>query len=427
MANLIINDVTKQIDNLSISNSKSLKYNENIKSEECTEFKAKEYLSYQINNNNNNSNKENISNEEVDSSSAYGGDNDSSNNIEESDLLKNENYHLQLELNERNDEISMLKSSILKLQRQLFQRYSPLNLTINENNCLIEYSPKKTFSHAESDEIITHFSSSSYGGSPKKDIETFSTYSEKSNKFNNNLDICKENLLTFFTRIIEIFEYSQIFKEDTHNLRSKLERCFEEKVVMVQLLDDIIMLQRQCVVCLNRELEYKKITQQLDYLATIFVDPLEYGLKNQEHIRKLRHDVMNIIANIYKNRSESPIYTLNDEMVKKVKKRSTLKQKKLRLAQCEKMLNISTICDKNDHKFEFTPIGLEYYENKSFTPKKHFSLTNNLKQIKMTPLRNMNDSDCGSLHDPLQKFYEEILTGTDQDDTKTTTSSINNF
>lgn len=298
-------------------------------------------------------------------------------------------------------------------------------------------------------------------------------------------------VLPYIQGTIDIFQNSVLFDEDIRNVGNKFhelkisERSNEYKVqLMAEILDELTYLHRQSVAVLNRELQVKKLFQKFDYLFTIFLTPEEIGTDPPEPVSRLKEELIELIIDIFEydidaaNKPSERDDTA-ENYLSKMKKRGHLdpvqKLKKVKMFNqgfdiCTEALGKHTkkkikhkvksskdsvkpfsksttdlthqnpnflatpgVDEKQrlrQHKdnLEFIPIG--YYESmlSRKTPQKNVEV-NEKDVLKMTPLPNApGEENEEDENDPLQIFFSEFLeSATDQDDTRTTVTSISNF
>ncbi|AMD22595.1 HHL175Cp [Eremothecium sinecaudum] len=218
--------------------------------------------------------------------------------------LQNENCHLQLMLSEKGSEVELLKNKVNQLQNRLDQ------ILVHPNVPSIPVGANYTelLQKLEDEEVVTHFSGSPYRGSRPLSHSTklSSTESFTTNSKQLGYLFCRQ-ILPFLRESISIFEHSDLFSGEAGKLKKAFARVTDGGLAtqnfgeLSNIFDDLTILQRNAVVCLNRELEYKKVSQQLEYLATIFLDPEAHGYKPKEYLNRLRKQLMDIITCHYSN------------------------------------------------------------------------------------------------------------------------------
>ncbi|QLQ82599.1 hypothetical protein HG537_0H03620 [Torulaspora globosa] len=219
----------------------------------------------------------------------------------ELEQIKNENYHLKLALDEKNMELEKLKKT---MQRGVFlediQKFS--------NEAMFVAGPPSNSGSCGTDlEIVTHFS-----GSPYKGKRTNSKATENSVATTTASHIkaehifFKQNVVPFIENMIASLKLSSVFKQEGRELEEKydkFERDFWNSSLNTYLLkdifDDIQYFHRQTIAILNRELKFKELSQRLEYLFSIFLDPREYDLDPQEHIEYLREEITDTLIRIF--------------------------------------------------------------------------------------------------------------------------------
>ncbi|AGO11746.1 AaceriADL029Wp [[Ashbya] aceris (nom. inval.)] len=217
-------------------------------------------------------------------------------------VLQNENCHLQLMLSEKGSEVELLKNKVGQLQQRLDE------LLLSNNSAMTGNVPlSELYLKPDDDEVMTHFSGSPYRGSrPFSHSTKRSSTSVTSNARQMSYLFVSRQVVPYMREAISIFERSDLFSGQAMKARQAFVKAIDGAVGavpqfddLVDVLDELTILQRNAVVCLNRELEYKKLTQQLEYLATIFLDPEEYGLRSKEYVAHLRGQLLEIITNIH--------------------------------------------------------------------------------------------------------------------------------
>lgn len=230
----------------------------------------------------------------------------SSTSDEEMSKIKNENYHLKLALSEKDDELIKLRQA---MHREAYLENLHKVLPSLQNGPQLfpqdieELVPDGEASILDS-EVATHISSSPYKGMRSKSVRTESSLAtstasktKKKNKF------FEEHLLPFLQRSVHAFHVSAIFKRESEEVHELLEAFYDSNLenerILVRLLENLLYLQQQSTVLLNRELHFKQLSQRLEYLFTIFLDPKEYNMAPEEHVENLRTNLLDIIIRIF--------------------------------------------------------------------------------------------------------------------------------
>ncbi|AAS51892.1 ADL029Wp [Eremothecium gossypii ATCC 10895] len=216
--------------------------------------------------------------------------------------LQNENCHLQLMLSEKGSEVELLKSKVGQLQQRLDE------LLLSNNSAMTGNVPlSDLYLKPDEDEVMTHFSGSPYRGSrPFSHSTKHSAVSVTSNSRHMSYLFVSRQLVPYMREAISIFERSDLFSGQALKARRAFVKAIDGALSavpqfddLVDVLDELTILQRNAIVCLNRELEYKKVSQQLEYLATIFRDPKECGLRTEDYVEHLRKQLIEVITNIH--------------------------------------------------------------------------------------------------------------------------------
>ncbi|SCU99997.1 LANO_0F04698g1_1 [Lachancea nothofagi CBS 11611] len=231
-------------------------------------------------------------------------------------VLKNENYHLNLELTQQRQELDNLYQKLqslenhteVKVSLQSVPKLDISNMAYSGTSNDENESPTRFHPTSLSEyEIVTHFSGSPYRGALEvSQQDTISRASTSTSHLRRNRKFLKTSVIPFLQRSIDTFQHSEIFDEDAQVLHRKLESFKNRKAgdkdtkvkLMVDILDGVNHLQQQCIAVLNRELEVKKISSQLEYLFTIFLDPEQYGLRRQDYSDALRKEMLDIMLEL---------------------------------------------------------------------------------------------------------------------------------
>lgn len=238
-------------------------------------------------------------------------------NEEELSKFKNENYHLKLALNEKESELLQLKNTMRRgAYIEHIHKVLPLdaahtmyvdNDRINQQNTeqSMAGSPAKlSISDAE---IMTHFSGSPYKGKRAISLMTESSLATTNfSKVKKDHKFFTTNVLPYIQKSISVLHSSCVFKDEAMELQSKfnefatlnLDKDYKVKV-MAEIFDDLLYLHRQTSSLLNRELRFKELSQRLEYLFTIFLDPREYSLTPQDHVDHLRGEILDTLIKLF--------------------------------------------------------------------------------------------------------------------------------
>ncbi|AET41636.1 uncharacterized protein Ecym_8363 [Eremothecium cymbalariae DBVPG len=418
--------------------------------------------------------------------------------------LKNENCHLQLMLSEKGSEVVFLKNKVNQLKARLDEILVPQNVSKAPQNIPISDMLDKMGDG--DDDIATHFSGSPFRGSRPLSHSTKLSSSASVSSSTKQLSYLffTRQIVPFAQESINIFERSDLFSGQALRIKHAFTRVVEGRGTtsqnfddMIDILDELLILQRNAIVCLNRELEYKKLTQQLEYLATIFLDPEEYGLKSKDYLEHLKKQLLDVIANVYsqvpimdqipqpctgnfsggdvegdrtgngnppglingtsgaattasttnalpmsvaiapssnphdKNQFKKPASSKKSGPSGRLPNLDTYVQ---HLESCTDSFSnfklTTTAASPQKEQLEFIPIGFEDRFSHNTTPVRKPQRSNGLKKITLTPLNcwdKYEDDDGEENKDPLQQFYEERITGTDLEDTRTTATGFNSI
>lgn len=217
--------------------------------------------------------------------------------------IKNENYHLKLALDEKNMELEKLKKTV---QRGVF--LEDIDKFSGGNEPMFGAGPPSNSGSCGTDlEIVTHFSGSPYKGkrTNSKATETSVATTSASNIKAEHV-FFKQNVVPFIEKMIASLKLSNVFKREGRELQEKYDK-FERELwdskldtnLLTGIFDDILYFYRQTTSILNRELKFKELSQRLEYLFSIFLDPREYDLDPQEHIEYLREEITDTLIRIF--------------------------------------------------------------------------------------------------------------------------------
>ncbi|CAR30804.1 ZYRO0E02618p [Zygosaccharomyces rouxii] len=363
----------------------------------------------------------------------------SSSNEEELCKVKNENYHLKLAIGEKNDEILRLHHM---LHKEAYLENLHKVLPSLQNGPLLY--PASSSSQGEQQdgepsiidsEVATHISASPYKGNRARSTRTESSLATTTiSRSKKRSKILEEHLIPFLQRSIQTFHASSIFQKESVELR-ELWQFFEEnngedETLLVNVLENLTYLQQQSTTLLNRELHFKKLSQRLEYLFTVFLNPKEYDMAPQEHIEKLKNDLLNILiklfdripANQENNRElsrkeiraqkiadlEKGIDLCTEAMNNAYGSSKTAAESEKHSDNEEHMPDLSHFSNqekqrlkKNRTSLEFIPIG--YDENMLNTRTPQRPLKHKKQDLDVTPVAQFRKDE----NDPLQKFFQE--------------------
>ncbi|CUS21180.1 LAQU0S02e07778g1_1 [Lachancea quebecensis] len=236
--------------------------------------------------------------------------------------VRNENYHLRLELTQKSQELEALRRQMQgpeKRKQTLIAAEELLSLKNMRAQRAWEPAGSPTRPHQSTlseCEIVTHFSGSPYKGERVVSQQDAASQASTSNsRVHRNHNFFRNFVVPFLQRNIDAFRHSDMFCEEATRLAQKLEefkvhgsKSKELKVqLMVEILDGLNHLQQQCVAILNRELQAKKVSSQLEFLFTVFLDPEQYGLVRQAHVDKLRQELYDIMLQLWDYDGRRPI------------------------------------------------------------------------------------------------------------------------
>lgn len=215
------------------------------------------------------------------------------NHDEELARFQNENYHLKLALNEKDQELRKLLHRGIYPESQLD---SSMYMDSNKSEADLD--------------VVTHFSGSPYKGkrTDSKATEsslattTMSTVKAEQQAF-------KKSVIPFLERMVGALQMNSILKKETDELAANFEKFKElpqDADLLTTVLDDVLYYTRQTSAILNRELKFKQLSQRLEYLFSIFLDPTEYDMNPQEHIEYLREEITDTLLKIFHHKTLPP-------------------------------------------------------------------------------------------------------------------------
>lgn len=350
--------------------------------------------------------------------------------------FQNENYHLKLALSERDLEVSRL------LHRGVYVG-QPLD------SCEFLGSNK-----SESDlDVVTHFSGSPYKGKRTDSKATESSVATTTmSAVKAEQQAFKRSVVPFLERMVNTLQTNSVFKSETEELAAnfaKFRNSPQDTSLLTEVLDDVLYYSRQTTAILNRELKFKELSQRLEYLFAIFLDPKQYNMDPQEHIEYLREEITDTMIKIFHHRDLPPEYVPRrpdsdpDEFRKYAKSRETCNyrgsdwklkgieqgfdicanamnqafgdKKKLRPHETIKpradripvLSDISNSCHKekqwlkeNKRSLEFMPIGYDESVLNAKTPQRQTQKSSSNSYEEFTPKANEEN-------DSLQMFIQE--------------------
>ncbi|SCU91229.1 LADA_0F08812g1_1 [Lachancea dasiensis] len=207
--------------------------------------------------------------------------------------LKNENYHLKLELTQQRQELDLLLQRIKKLEVQaeantlewpvVKSTLPPLPYPAGKENVIEHEDGRMQASESLASaqhsslvdyEIATHFSGSPYKSNSENIQQDADSHASSSVVgLHRNKKFFKSSVIPFLQKSIDTFQHSDVFGDDTPILQHKLDafkngKCTGTAKVrsMIEILDGINHFQQQCVAVLNRELENRKVSSGLENL-----------------------------------------------------------------------------------------------------------------------------------------------------------------
>lgn len=225
--------------------------------------------------------------------------------------IKNENYHLKLALDEKNLQLERLKKLISrgvfvedmeKMQSELPFVAESQAARSDSNSCGTDL------------EVVTHFSGSPYKGRRTNSKATENSVATTSmSHIRAEHEMFKHSVLPFMGKMISSLKLSTIFKKEGTDLEmefNSFESSFSGSCVdcdsLRRILDDLLYYYRQMASILNRELKFKELSERLEYLFAIFLDPREYNMDPQEHIEYLREEITDTMIRIFHYQSMPP-------------------------------------------------------------------------------------------------------------------------
>ncbi|CAH00256.1 uncharacterized protein KLLA0_D02068g [Kluyveromyces lactis] len=336
--------------------------------------------------------------------------------------IKNENFHLQLELEQKNHEISKLKSMLLP---KLTPPAIDLRLTTSLKDPLYYHPesnkiPGMSGATVTNSDYVSHFSSSSYDGNRNDVRETSTVASTTISRKEKNHMLFTRNILPFIRDSINMYKNSHVLNEEVVPIEKELDKFYDNSLkkdekceVFSNVLLGLLRVQRLNIAALNRELELKTVERKMDYLATLFLDPQEYEIPRHSSMKRIRDQMLDVIISLY---GELP--NPNQRAAREMKYQQP-QQVPLKIKSDSKL-------NRQSHNPEILPIG---YSNSSSKPAR--SAKKRMRNIKLTPFKTASQEDMDAdddldvdLSDPLQLLLAERITGTDLENTTSLTNSL---
>ncbi|CEP64128.1 Spo74p LALA0_S10e03070g [Lachancea lanzarotensis] len=232
-------------------------------------------------------------------------------------LLKNENYHLKMELTQQQQEVDQLLKRLNNADQDPAEDRFYRGFIADSETPVLKYpvevnnenaSPSRSERCSVSDyDLMTHFSGSPYRGEPVNSEQDITSRPDSSmTHIRRNGKFFKNSVIPFLHKTLDTFQHSEVFREDAKCLQGKLE-AFKNHTstdkelrvqLMVHLLDGINHLQQQCVALLNRELENKRVSRKLDYLFAALSDPEHRELVGEESGDRLKAELLDVMLDI---------------------------------------------------------------------------------------------------------------------------------
>ncbi|SCV04097.1 LAMI_0H13388g1_1 [Lachancea mirantina] len=220
--------------------------------------------------------------------------------------LKNEIYHLRLELSQKEEDAARLQ----KLLNHSWSTKTQQQQTTTATRA-VRHGAGDSFQDVpllQNCDVLSHCSTSPYKGSktPSSVKTSGSLATTTVDEANEERQVLKGAFMPFLQRTIDTLKASDVFEEDAHRIdkrfgKLKAAKCGTDGYLeaLVQMLNEVTHLQRQCVALLNRELLIKRVSSQLEFLFTIFLDPEQYGLMKQEHVDELKSSMLDILVEVF--------------------------------------------------------------------------------------------------------------------------------
>lgn len=206
--------------------------------------------------------------------------------------LLNESYHLKLAQSER-DQIT-----------QGFFRKTMYQGSQDDSSVYVG-----TDKYEADLEVVTHFSGSPYKGKRTDSKATESSVATTAlTTIKAEQQAFKKSVIPFLDRMVDTLQMCSVFTNEIEELAAKLERFKDsphDSYLLSCVLDDVLYYSRQTTAILNRELKFKELSQRLEYLFSIFLDPRNYDMEPQEHIEYLREEITDTLIKIFHFRDSS--------------------------------------------------------------------------------------------------------------------------
>lgn len=239
---------------------------------------------------------------------------------EEMAKIKNDNYHLKLALVEKQEELIKMKRILEeKTFMENVHQFLPSKFEFAETNRGVEamylpapalsqeaanYHESPTKKSASDSGFLSHISGSPYKGTRARSFRTESSLATtRISRLRSERKLVNSAIIPFVQSIINILKCSLVFKDEGLYLQTLFDECInsntKDEDKLPRILNDLQFYCRQMVTLLNRELHFKEISQRLEFLFAIFLDPKEYDLQPQEHVDKLKDEIMDSLVRIF--------------------------------------------------------------------------------------------------------------------------------
>ncbi|KAG0677114.1 hypothetical protein C6P41_002216 [Kluyveromyces marxianus] len=330
--------------------------------------------------------------------------------------MKNEKFHLELELEQKTHEIA-------KLRAMLMPKQTPpaidLRFTTSRRDPMY-YKPEKEV-NPEFGDFISHFSSSSYDGIRNDINETSTVASTTSSRKEKNHMLFTRSILPFIRDSISIYQSSHVLNGEMVPIKEEFDNFYDKSLskeerceVLSKVLVGILRVQRLNVAALNRELEMKAVDRKMDYLAACFSDPTDYDMPKSKMMKRIRNEMLSVIISLYGElpsmTNTKPHYHV-DTTQRSYKTKQILREQEPNIGQFEP---------------EILPIGYTTSTSKPSRSKKK-----RVRNIKLTPFKTTSQENIDpeddielDLSDPLHMLLAERLSGTDMDNTSSLTNTM---
>lgn len=180
-------------------------------------------------------------------------------------------FHLKLKLDEKQNEIDTLKKL---LRSEEFQKKKNIRPSSSVKFSMYDSLQESESINQPKIDKYSRLNVSPYNGSRTGSLKTESSVvTTNVSQIRKNHNFFKNIIIPFIQNIINCFQSSYIFKDEANNLNLKFNEILElnfdddHKIdLLSELLDNITYLQIQQISFLNKELQVKKISNELDYL-----------------------------------------------------------------------------------------------------------------------------------------------------------------